>query len=81
MTEEEKIICKQFLNDADKTHSCNEYKLLMALLDQEPTPDDCENCIHNKGVLECDIYGCKYERGEGKWVNFQHKNKKILQEQ
>lgn len=36
MTEEEKIICKQFLNDADKTHSCNEYKLLMALLEQEP---------------------------------------------
>lgn len=27
----------------------------------EPTPDDCETCIHNKGVLECDMYGCKYE--------------------
>ena len=37
MTREEKIICKHFLNDADKTHSCNEYKLLMALLEQEPT--------------------------------------------
>lgn len=36
MTEEEKIICKKFLNDADNTHSCNEYKLLMALLEQEP---------------------------------------------
>lgn len=36
MTREEKIICKEFLNDADKTHSCNEYKLLMALLEQEP---------------------------------------------
>ena len=29
---------------------------------EEPsTPNDCENCIHNKGVLECDMYGCKYE--------------------
>ena len=36
MTREEKIICKHFLDDADKTHSCNEYKLLMALLEQEP---------------------------------------------
>ncbi|MBR2554768.1 MAG: hypothetical protein IKE94_07915 [Aeriscardovia sp.] len=36
MTEEEIIICKEFLNDADATHSCNEYKLLMALLEQEP---------------------------------------------
>lgn len=37
MTREQKIICKQFLNDADKTHSCNEYKLLMQLLEHEPT--------------------------------------------
>lgn len=39
MTKEEKMICKEFLNDADKTHSCNEYKLLMALLEQEPILD------------------------------------------
>ncbi len=45
MTEEEKIICKQFLNDADKTHSCNEYKLLMQLLEQEPqTSKWCTDC-------------------------------------
>ena len=25
------------------------------------TGNDCETCIHNKGVLECDMYGCKYE--------------------
>lgn len=25
------------------------------------TKNDCETCIHNKGVLECDMYGCKYE--------------------
>jgi hypothetical protein len=37
MTEEEKIICKSFLHDADNTHSCNEYKLLMELLEQEPS--------------------------------------------
>lgn len=23
--------------------------------------NDCENCIHNKGILECDMCGCKYE--------------------
>ena len=32
---------------------------------KEPTtPNDCETCIHNKGVLECDMYGCKYEPTE-----------------
>ena len=40
MTREEKIICKHFLDDADKTHSCNEYKLLMELLEQEPTTQE-----------------------------------------
>lgn len=28
---------------------------------ESTTPNDCETCIHNKGVLECDMYGCKYE--------------------
>lgn len=35
MTREEKIICKNFLHDADNTRSGNEYKLLMELLEQE----------------------------------------------
>jgi hypothetical protein len=30
-------------------------------LEKGTAPNDCENCIHNKGVLECDMYGCKYE--------------------
>lgn len=46
MTEEEKIICKSFLHDADNTHSCNEYKLLMDLLEQEPF----------KPMIEIDLY-------------------------
>jgi len=29
--------------------------------DKPTTPNDCETCIHNKDVLECDMYGCKYE--------------------
>lgn len=56
MTEEQKIICKQFLNDADKTHSCNEYKLLMELLEQEPrkghwivTAEEYYKAINEKG--------------------------------
>lgn len=44
MTKEEKIICKIYLNDVDKTHSCEEYKLLMALLEKEP----CEDAIKNR---------------------------------
>ena len=35
MTLAEIIICRIYLNDLDETHSCNEYKLLMRLLDQE----------------------------------------------
>ena len=55
MTREEKIICKHFLNDADKTHSCNEYKLLMALLEQEPTTkNDLEvDCISRAEAIKC----------------------------
>lgn len=40
MTKEEMTICKIYLEDIDKTHDCNEYKLLMALLEQQPS-DDC----------------------------------------
>ena len=36
--------------------------IILEALEQEPTTkNDCETCIHNKGVLECDMYGCKYE--------------------
>ena len=57
MTREEKIICKEFLDDADKTHSCNEYKLLMALLEQEPTTKndlavDCRSLKDIKKLVE-----------------------------
>ncbi len=33
LTEEEKIICKMYLEDLDKTGGCNEYKLLMKLIE------------------------------------------------
>lgn len=57
MTEEEKIICKEFLNDADNTHSCNEYKLLMALLDKEPTAKNnlAVDCIDRPATLDAII--------------------------
>ena len=32
MTQEEKIICNLYLDDLDKTHTCNEYKLLKELV-------------------------------------------------
>ena len=39
MTREEITICKMYLEDLDKHHDCNEYKLLMGLLEQEPILD------------------------------------------
>ena len=39
MTKEEITICKMYLEDLDKHHDCNEYKLLMGLLEQEPILD------------------------------------------
>lgn len=41
MTKEEIIICKMYLEDLDRTHDCNEYKLLMGLLEQQP----CDDCV------------------------------------
>lgn len=69
MTREEKIICKAYLNDLDRTHDCNEYKLLMALLDREPS----EDCVSRRAVFEtiddCNSDGlkgifCSYNDGE-----------------
>ena len=37
LTEAEKKICKMYLEDLDKTHTCNEYTLLMNLIDDAPT--------------------------------------------
>ena len=35
MTKEEITICRMYLDDLDKTHSCNEYLLLQGLLNEE----------------------------------------------
>ncbi len=41
MTQAEKIICNIYLDDLDKTHTCNEYKLLKELLNnQMPSPEN-----------------------------------------
>lgn len=48
MTREEVTICKAYLNDLDGTHDCNEYKLLMALLEQQP----CEDAVSRQMVIE-----------------------------
>jgi hypothetical protein len=79
MTKEEKIICKNFLNDADKTHSCNEYKLLMALLEQEPreiTLEDvkeyckprCLTIITNELLYELTHPKVKALEQESRWI-------------
>ena len=61
MTEEEKIICKQLLNDADETHSCNEYKLLMALLDQESTTKNDLGVDTDKLIADCEKMSFDFE--------------------
>lgn len=46
MTREEATICKIYLDDLDRTHDCNEYKLLMQLLDRDP----CEDCVSRQAI-------------------------------
>ncbi|WP_027438726.1 hypothetical protein [Lachnospira multipara] len=51
MTREEITICKMYLDDLDKAHNnepCNEYKLLMQLLEQQPN----EDAISRQAMLE-----------------------------
>ncbi len=52
MTNEEKIICKMYLEDLGKNHNCNEYELLMQLLEQQP----CEDAISRKSMIEYQQY-------------------------
>lgn len=40
LTEAEKIICRQYLEDLDKFGTCNEYKLLMKLIDGVALKED-----------------------------------------
>jgi len=58
MTKEEKIICKMYLEEMGKDKDCNEYKLLMQMLEQ-PTSDDC---ISRQAVIEY-IEACGAELG------------------
>lgn len=53
LTEAEVIICKMYLDDLDKYKTCNEYKLLMRLLDGTASAQseivrckDCKNSEH-----------------------------------
>ena len=57
MTEAEKLICKMYLEDLDPNGSCNEYKLLMSLLEKEPadTGSPCGDCLCRSAE------GCVYE--------------------
>lgn len=48
MTEAEKVICRLYLEDMDKNHTCNEYRLLMELLDKEP----CEDAISKRDAID-----------------------------
>lgn len=48
VTREEITICKMYLNDLDKYHNCNEYKLLMQLLEQQLN----EDCISRQAASE-----------------------------
>lgn len=43
MTIEEKLLCKQYLEQLEKDHSCTEYQLLMELLEDTCTEQEVEN--------------------------------------
>ena len=53
LTEAEIIICKLYLDDLDKYKTCNEYKLLMGLLDGTASvqPEPCEDCVSRTSVI------------------------------
>lgn len=51
MTEAERDICKIYLEDLadlNKSHSCNEYKMLMGMLDAEP----CKDTISRQAAID-----------------------------
>lgn len=51
MTDTEREICKIYLEDLadlNKSHSCNEYKMLMRMLDAEP----CEDTISRQAAID-----------------------------
>lgn len=48
MTKEEITICKMYLEEMGKDKDCNEYKLLMQMLEQQPSND----CVSRQAVLE-----------------------------
>lgn len=66
MTKEEKIICKNFLDDADKSHSCNEYKLLMALLEQEPKTGHWIPIYQGDEIIDYRCSECEFGNTFGK---------------
>ncbi len=53
LTEAEKKICKIYLEDLDKTHTCNEYTLLMNLIDNASTISDSYNKGFREGYSKC----------------------------
>lgn len=66
MTREEVTICKAYLNDLDRTHDCNEYKLLMELLNREPS----EDCVSRKRLMD-NYNGVETPVGYRKVVDFE----------
>lgn len=60
LTDAEKIICKVYLEDLDKTHSCNEYHLLMKLIDNASTVSIDWGTDGGDGTI--------YARPHGRWV-------------
>ena len=67
MTNTEKLICRMYLEDLDSNHSCNEYRLLMDLIDNAPATGEwivnknlnnriqCSKCGMFSGLDESDI--------------------------
>lgn len=53
MTESEKIICKMYFESLSDNHTCNEYHMIMNLIDNAPTDNseitESKDCEHETG--------------------------------
>ncbi len=58
LTEAEKIICKMYLDDLDKFHTCNEYKILMNLIDNVQVNDTVKCPFCGKELTGADLNFC-----------------------
>jgi len=93
LTEAEKKICKMYLEDLDKTHTCNEYTLLMNLIDNAPTvlfpltvklkdnvtDEDIEVLKRLMKDYKPQLVSLETERPQGEWIPVEERLPEVMQ--